>query len=186
MFQALAALLLGGTLVSLAVLLVAAHSYVLGHRHSFDGWWVIASWVGVIVVLICANAVITHVRAMPQAVLVFGFVCSGLIVLVVGGPAYVTSLVATKVGLRLPKTVEVFVPMSTCASVLAATERREKHSEAGPVPPCASVSNTLMVNVDLRWGDRWLVAVKSINGMRLPEPSVRLTIPDKDTELVFR
>lgn len=186
-FLAVAALLLGGALVSLAVLLVVTHSSsVLAYRGTPVSLWTGASWLAAIVVLICANAVATNVRAAPLAVWGVCFVSSGLMVLALGGPSYVASVVATKVGLRLPGTVGVLVPMSTCVSVVAATERGVKHSEAGPVPPCASASNALMVDVDLRWGDRWLVAVKSINGMRLPEPSVRLTIPDKDTELVFR
>lgn len=185
-FLAFAALLLGGALVSLAVLLVVTHSSMLGYRGSSIGWWTLVSWGGAIAVLICANAASMHVQAAPLAIWTFCFVCSGVMVLLLGGPSYVTAVVAAKVGLRLPGIAEVMVPMNTCVSAMAAIERKWKHSENGPVPPCEAASNTLLVEVQLRWGDRWLVAVKSINGMRLPEPSIRMTIPDKDTELIFR
>ncbi|MBF9264574.1 hypothetical protein [Paracidovorax cattleyae] len=185
-FLAFAALLLGGTLVSLAVLLVVTHSSMLGYRGSSNGWWTLVSWGGAIAVLICANAASMHVQAAPLAIWTFCFVCSGLMVLILGGPSYVTAAVAARVGLRLPGIAEVMVPMNTCLSAMAVTERKWKLAEKGPVPPCEAASNTLLVEVQLRWGDRWLVAMKSINGMRLPEPSIRMTIPDKDTELILR
>lgn len=186
MVLAVAALVFGGSLVSLAVFLVVAHSAFLGYRNISDSSWVIAVWAVAIAVLICANAAATHVRAAPLAIWFFCFVSSGLMVLALGSPSYVASLVAAKVGLRLPGTVELQVPMSTCIAVVAATKGPGKNAEAGPVTVCASPVNTLLVDAQLRWGDRWLVAVKAINGMRLPEPSVRVTIPDQGTELILR
>ncbi|CAN7193899.1 hypothetical protein [Acidovorax sp. Leaf78] len=181
---AIVALLLGGPLVSLGVLLIGAHSARLGLLGD-PGVWTIALWCGATVVLICANAAVTYVRAAPVAVLALCFFSSGLIVMAVAGPRYVTAVVASQVGLRLPGTVEILVPTSTCATVIAAAKRLEKLTGADPQPICERAVNTLSVEVQLRWGDRWLIAAKSVNGTPLPKPGVRLTIPEKDTELIL-
>ena len=184
MLHAAAALLFGGALVSLAVLLIGAHSARLGFLGD-PGAWTIAWWLSATLLLICANAAATYVRAAPLAVWALCFVSSGLIILAVAGPRYVAAVVASQVGLRLPGTVEILVPTGTCLAVVAAVERLQKQADRDLVPTCERAVNTLSVEVQLRWGDRWLIAAKSVNGRPLPKSGVRLTIPDKDTELVL-
>lgn len=184
MFLAAVALLCGGTVVSLAVLFIGAHSARLGFLDD-PGMWTIAWWLGATILLICANAAATYVRAAPLAVWAICFVSSGAIVLAVAGPRYVAAVVASQLGLRLPGTVEILVPKNTCMTVVEAAKRLKKQVELVPQPTCEHAVNTLSAEVQLRWGDRWLIAAKSINGTLLAKPGVRLTIPDKDTELVL-
>lgn len=180
------ALFIGGLTVAVGVFLVI-RSMGLHTGVDFENPPVtFALWVLVLLVLISVNAALPLMRLEPVIVWCGGFVATALMVLVLGGPSLIVSVVAAKVGLRYPGVVRLQVPFETCRSVFAATETAATaHAEAGPVPACIQGVNTLVTRVQLRWGDSWLVSPVSINGMRLPYRVPRVSIPDKDIVLVL-
>lgn len=183
---AVTALFLGGLCLVLGVLFVIQSMADYEYTQNI-GFWRLASWVLVMFALIVVNAAAAHFKAAPVVFWSSALLATAAMVLAVAGPGFVVTIVASKVGLRLPRVVELQVPQSTCKAVLSAIESKSSLADAGPVPTplCVDGANFMSAIVQLRWGDRWLIIAKSINGIHLPDRGGRLTIPDKDTELIF-
>lgn len=182
LFLAIAAPLLGAGLVYCAVEVIFLVAAGAGFTESLI-WSQIGVRAMVLIALFALNAVFTLRKLGP----IFVVVASVLItIFAVGALTRSGSVVATmaqQLGLSLPARTELRVPATTCRLLLTGLDLAG--SDAGKATRCLEGVNLLSARVDLRFGDRWLISLDSLNGRCLAEPIRRLTIPDAGTEIVL-
>ncbi|GKS93055.1 hypothetical protein [Acidovorax sp. SUPP2825] len=185
LFLTVAALTLGGSLIPMGVFILVWASGIAESKP--DSWadWRLLCGLTVLLLLLVANtaAVVRNIRPV-----VFWSVASVVVAALFVGFAglwYVPAVLAERVGVKLPGESTMTVSKETCLRLMAVTEMRQPHGEAGPVPQCSELVNFVRAEVQLRWGGRWLLAVRSINGMHISGDAPRVTIADDGTQLVI-
>ena len=153
-------------------------------------WLVWLGLTGALVVVSFVNGFSAHKTAGWKAGAVFSTVLVMLALFFVTPTGFVPSTVATLLGLRMKGEVNLRVGKSSCLTIMSAaylhakdvaTSRWEEDAEES----CREFGNRVNARVDLRWGNRWLLQVRSINGMNIDPAAPRITIPDLGTELVL-
>ncbi|GKS74216.1 hypothetical protein AVME950_04990 [Acidovorax sp. SUPP950] len=98
---------------------------------------------------------------------------------------YVPTVIAMQIGLKLPGVTTLSVNRATCDRLMAVTERTRTHNDAGPVPQCSEAANYVTAEVQLRWGARWLLSLRTINGLQISDTAPRVVVPDDGTFLLL-
>ncbi|WP_447775127.1 hypothetical protein [Variovorax boronicumulans] len=188
LFMAAAAILLGGSFLPMGAYLAIDTTGVF--RSPPDSWmdWRLIAFPVLLIGLMVANTFAVSAKARVSAVVVwFGcLLATAAVFLAFGGPAYVGTVVAERVGLRLPGLSTLSVSKETCTRVVAATQPKGDLESGGKMPSCDEVLNLIRAEVQLRWSGRWLLAVTEIKGIKVRVDAPRVTIPDDGTQLVLK
>lgn len=178
------ALLLGGAFIPGGVLILI---YASGISESPPvSWYDWRFLVGLVLlfILFAVNTAAARSKVPPPMFWVLGG--WSVAVLFIGMTGwYVPAVLAERVGVRLPGVVTLTVPKNTCTLIYSVTEASSQHTITGPVPGCTEGINFIRAQVQMRWGGRWLLVVKSVNGMNVRDDAPRVTIPDDGTQLVL-
>lgn len=187
-FMAAAAIFLGASFLPMGAYLAIDTTGVF--RNPPDSWidWRFVAFPVLLVALMLANTFAANANARVNAVVVWGgcLLATAAVFLALGGPAYIGTVIAERVGLRLPGVSTLSVSKETCLRVVAAIQPKVVPSGGSDVLPCDEVLNLIRAEVQLRWSGRWLLAVKEIKGTRVRVDAPRVTIPDDGTQLVIR
>jgi len=89
--------------------------------------------------------------------------------------------VATLLGLRYDRPVELRVPQATC-ELLASTAKPADDAQPWR---CQAQGNAVKAHVDVRLGSRWLVRVTELHDQPTGDQGVRITLPDAGTEMLL-
>lgn len=185
LFLTVVALTLGGSLIPMGVFILVWASGIAESKPETWADWRLLCGLAVLFLLLVANtaAVVRNIKPV-----VFWSLASVVVAALFVGFAgwwYVPAVLAERAGMKLPSVSTMTVSKETCVRLMAATEMQQSHGEAGPVPQCSELVNFVRAEVQLRWGGRWLLVVRSINGMQISADAPRVTIPDDGTQLVI-
>lgn len=185
-FLAVAAMLLGGALLPLSVMLLAITAGVSEPSAQWSNGWRLAGYVGLLAALIVTNARAAGLGRAPIGLwMIFAAVAAVLYVAVAGWQA-VPRILAERVGIRLAGTSTILVPAQTCQLVATALSPGNPKLSDGLVASCSAQVSTVRASVQLRWAGRMLLSVNQLNGIDVPPGAARVTVPDGDAQLVLR
>ncbi len=186
-FLAASAVFLGGVLVVYGLVLFFAGTGIF--TQPTNGWsdwrvWVVPT---LLALLIAGNAffVTAKSRLNPIAIWLVCAVATGLAFVILSGPTYIGGLLATGVGVKLPGVSTISVSKETCTRIAQLTQMPPPHLDTRTIPACSETVNLVRADVQMRWGGRWLLLMKSINGEDISLDAPRVVIPDEGTHLVL-
>lgn len=153
-------------------------------------WKVWSGLLGALFVVSFVNGLSAHKTASWK---VGAIICTALVLaslFFISRNGFVPTTVATLVGLRLKGEVNLRVGKSSCLTIMSAVNLSARDAavarlEEDAKESCREFGNRVAAEVDLRWSNRWLLTIKTINGMTIDPKAPRITIPDLGTELVL-
>lgn len=167
-----------GAFLGLAFLLLVLGELI---RVRLDSAWFLGVMVFGILLLFTFNVLLSRADdwGIAAGVLLVIAMLMGTVMLTYQG--YVPQRVATLLGLRYDRPVELRVPQATC-ELLASTTK-----PIGDAQPwrCQAQGNAVKAHVDVRLGSRWLVRMTELNGRPTADQTVRITLPDDGTEMLL-
>ena len=174
---------------SLLIVLVLLLLLPAGAPRGTPEWLV---WMGLLFMLglcIWANAEASTPRGRKQGVWIFNMVLAFAVIVLASSQGAIPRGVAKVFGIRIEGDVELRVASAACKTIMSTVQLASREAvttklESDACKTCRDFGNRVTAQVEVRLGTRWLVRVRSINGMTIDQKSPRVTIPDLGTELL--
>lgn len=174
---------------SLLIVVILLWLVPAGAPPQTPAWLVLTGLFLLVALFIWVNAEAATSKGRKQKMWILTAALAFLVIALVSAQGTVPRGVAKVFGLRIGGDSELRVPQATCKTIMSAVQLAlqdtviaKMERDAGDT--CREMGNRVVAQVEVRLGTRWLVRVRSINGMKVDEKSPRVTIPDLGTELL--
>lgn len=179
--------ILGGLFAMFALLVVASMAGYSKNPQQRDWELIFAILSTALIAYFAANAFLTDKRLPFLYVVLIALACAVASIVFLAEKGAVSTALASKLGIRIDGVSELRVSEATCRHVTSSLFLENINDKSkSSLAHCQKESNRVMAEVLLRWGSRWLIIPKSINGWTTSNSTMKITIPDVGTELVFR
>lgn len=184
--MSLLAMLFGGALIPLGVLLLA----LTGGSTPAAWQWESRTWVAgsivLLAILLLVNAKAVALKHHPLVIWVATLFATAVVFMSAVGWQAVPTILAERVGIRLVGSSTLVVPASTCRLIAVGLALKDTAERVRMASSCEAEAAVVVAQVQLRWAGRWLLAVDRVNDVPVPNGASRVTIPDEGTQLVLK